>query len=84
MAVLAAAVQHNHDLPWALSKLSELGMTIGPNEKADIYDMYQEILSSDWKKKYHNSNTAREYCVKCKTNWSTYVMARILDIGTCI
>lgn len=69
IAVLAAAVQHNHDLSWALTKLSDLGLPVSPDRKADIYDMYVGILSGDRKGKNRNSNNAcKESCVKFNGN----------------
>lgn len=69
IAVLAAAVQHNHGLTWALTKLSDLGLPVGPDREADIYDMYVGILSGDRKGKNRNSNNAcKESCVKFNGN----------------
>lgn len=68
IAVLAAAVQHNHDLTWALTKLSELGLPISPDREADILGMYVGILSGDWKEKYRTPNSGTESCVKFNGN----------------
>lgn len=44
ISVLAAAVQYEKDLAWALQRLGELGLEVGPNNRKDVYYMYKAIL----------------------------------------
>ncbi|XP_061181547.1 uncharacterized protein LOC133190094 [Saccostrea echinata] len=65
IAVLAAAVQHHHDLAWALSKLSQLGMAISPSKKPDIYEMYVNVLTKKGNKTHCHSNKSGKICTEC-------------------
>ncbi|VDI38651.1 uncharacterized protein LOC143079678 isoform X1 [Mytilus galloprovincialis] len=44
MGVLAAAVQYNKDLQWALKRIHELGFTVNETTFSDVYKMYNDVL----------------------------------------
>ncbi|XP_071174471.1 uncharacterized protein [Mytilus edulis] len=44
MGVLAAAVQYNKDLQWALKRIHELGFTVNETTFSDVYKMYNNVL----------------------------------------
>ncbi|CAC5396594.1 unnamed protein product [Mytilus coruscus] len=44
MGVLAAAVQYNKDLQWALKRIRELGFTVNETSFSDVYKMYNDVL----------------------------------------
>ncbi|XP_021362352.1 uncharacterized protein LOC110456117 isoform X1 [Mizuhopecten yessoensis] len=47
MTVLAAALQYNKDLDWALQRTRELGFVVSPTEHKDVYLMYAAWLDSN-------------------------------------
>ena len=47
MSVLAAALQYNKDMKWALKRLRELGFEISQTKKKDIYNMYEVWLDRE-------------------------------------
>ncbi|XP_062617698.1 uncharacterized protein LOC134279340 [Saccostrea cucullata] len=47
VAVLAAALQHNKDLNWALQRVAELGLEVGPNNRKDVYYTYKAVLDPE-------------------------------------
>ncbi|XP_033745050.1 uncharacterized protein LOC117330705 isoform X2 [Pecten maximus] len=46
MTVLAAALQYNKDLNWALQRTRELGFVVSPTEHKDVYLMYAAWLDT--------------------------------------
>ncbi|XP_052061151.1 uncharacterized protein LOC127701307 [Mytilus californianus] len=44
MGVLAAAVQYNKDLQWALKRIRELGFTVNETSFSDVNKMYNDVL----------------------------------------
>ncbi|KAK3101650.1 hypothetical protein FSP39_005201 [Pinctada imbricata] len=47
MSVLAAALQYDKDMRWALKRLRELGFEVSSTKKKDIYNMYQAWLDKE-------------------------------------
>ncbi|KAJ8302208.1 hypothetical protein KUTeg_021195 [Tegillarca granosa] len=50
IAVLAAALEHDKDLTWALKRIRELGFYVSDTHRKDVYDMYTAYLSNKSKK----------------------------------
>ncbi|XP_069142054.1 uncharacterized protein [Argopecten irradians] len=48
MTVLAAALQYNKDLDWALQRTRELGFIVSPTEHKDVYLMYSAWLDKNF------------------------------------
>ncbi|CAC5425608.1 unnamed protein product [Mytilus coruscus] len=44
IGVLAAAVQYNKDLQWALKRINELGFTVNETSFSDVYKMYNDVI----------------------------------------
>lgn len=47
VSVLIAAVQYNKDLTWALQRLAELGLEVGPKYRKDVLKTYKAILDKE-------------------------------------
>ncbi|XP_078340879.1 uncharacterized protein LOC111106541 [Crassostrea virginica] len=47
VTVLMAAVQYKKDLTWALQRLAELGLEVGPKNRKDVLNTYRAVLDKD-------------------------------------
>ena len=42
-----AAVQYKKDLTWALQRLAELGLEVGPKNRKDVLNTFRAVLDKD-------------------------------------